>query len=96
MTVGDDSAPFFPEIPSPLAGEGEDEGVNIMRLASSSMMPWVSSWPITSSLMVKRVKAHPHRRRIPYAQPIPAVFEAFGGAQKHANSVAKTTAKSIG
>jgi hypothetical protein len=29
MTVGDDSAPFFPEIPSPLAGEGEDEGVNI-------------------------------------------------------------------
>jgi hypothetical protein len=25
-----------------------------------------------------------------------AVFEAFGGAQKHANSVAKTTAKSIG
>jgi hypothetical protein len=29
MTVGDDSAPFFPEIPSPWAGEGEDEGVNI-------------------------------------------------------------------
>jgi hypothetical protein len=29
MTVGDDSAPFFPEIPSPLAREGEDKGVNI-------------------------------------------------------------------
>ena|ERR671914_436726 len=29
MTVGDGSAPFFPEIPSPLAREGEDKGVNI-------------------------------------------------------------------
>jgi hypothetical protein len=56
MTVGDDSAPFFPEIPSPLAGEGGDKGVNINEVGfilGDAMGKLVANH---IGLMVKRVK----------------------------------------